>query len=301
MYHTVLARAPHELEKHYDEHSPLRDTPMGNLVTDAYRELTGTDLGITALGLISEKFAKGPILGADLFRSLSYGYDVETGFGFRMATFDITGAELVKGMEIGLSQLEIGDDFFLQYAGLRFSYDPLRPIGERVDLASIRVNGRKWSPYATYSATVNTGIAMLLPMLGVGVENLQWRDELEYDVVREYIAAKGTVAVNHQGRIMEHAGRKETAAAGAAAKSVSAYPNPFNPATTITVPLAGEGHVRVALYNALGQQVGLVADGEFDAGVHEFRWDAGSMPAGLYFCRVSSAEINTAVKLMLVK
>jgi hypothetical protein len=301
MYHTVLARAPHELSKHYDERLPLRDTPMGNLVTDSYRALTGTDLAITALGLISEKFPKGPILGADLFRTLSYGYDEATGFGFRMATFNISGMELVKGMEIGLSQLEIGDDFFLQYAGLRFSYDPLRPIGERVDLASIRVNGKKWSPYATYSTTVNTGIAMLLPMLGVAVENLQWRDELEYDVVKWYIASKGALVVNPQGRIMEHAGKTETAAARTGATPASAYPNPFNPATTISVPLASDGHVRVTLYNAIGQEVGTLADGDFDAGVHEFRWEAGSMPAGVYFCRIAAPEMTQTVKVQLLK
>jgi 5'-nucleotidase len=301
MYHTVLATAPHELGKRYDPDLPLRDTPMGNLVTDSYRASTGTDLAITALGLISEKISRGPILGADLFRALSYGYDEATGFGFRMVTFDITGYELVRGMEIGLSQLEIGDDFFLQYAGLRFSYDPFRPPGERVDLASIRVNGRKWSPGATYSVTVNTGIAMLLPMLGVTVENLQWRDELEYDVVKEYLAAKRTLVAGHSGRIREHAGRTETATSTRGVESASAYPNPFNPSTTISVPLAADGRLRVTLYNAIGQEVGELADGDFSAGVHEFRWDAGSMPAGIYFCRISAAEVTRTVKLGLLR
>jgi hypothetical protein len=301
MYHTVLAVAPRELGKRYDDHVPLRDTPMGNLVTDSYRALTGTDLAITALGLISEKFSNGPILGADLFRTLSYGYDEATGFGFRMATFDIAGYELVRGMEIGLSQLGIGDDFFLQYSGLRFSYDPLRPVGERVDLGSIRVNGRKWSPGATYSATVNSGVAMLLPMLGVTVENLEWRDELEYDVVKDYITSKGALVVNPQGRIMAHSGKKAIALAGAGATPASAYPNPFNPSTTISVPLAADGRLRVNVYNAIGQEVGVLADGDFSAGVHEFRWDAGSMPAGIYFCRISAAEVTRTVKLGLLK
>ncbi|HLF13934.1 MAG TPA: 5'-nucleotidase C-terminal domain-containing protein [Bacteroidota bacterium] len=304
MYRTVIARAPAELGKRYDERLPLRDTPMGNLVTDAYRTRTGTDLAITALGLISEKLSEGPILGADLFRSLSYGFDEATGFGFKMATFDITGAELARGMEIGLSQLEIGDDFFLQYSGLRFSYVPAKPVGERVDLASIRVNGKKWSPFSMYSVTVNAGIAMLLGSLGVSVEDLEFRDELEYDVVREYLAAMGTVVSNPQGRVMEHAGKSDAAVEAAVRKavsSVSAYPNPFNPSTTLSVTLASQGRVTVSMYNALGQEVARLADGEYDAGTHEFRWEAAGMPAGIYFCRVSGSDFQTPVKVLLVK
>ncbi len=304
MYQTVIARAPRELSKHYNERLPMRDTPMGNLVTDAYRKKTGTDLAITALGLISENIAKGPILGADLFRSLSYGYDEATGFGFRMATFDITGAGLVRGMEIGLSQLEVGDDFFLQYSGLRFSYDPSKPVGGRVDVGSIRVGGRKWSPTRVYSVTVNTGIAMLLGSLGVGVENLEWRDELEYDVVRDFIAGRRPVVSRPEGRIMEH--RRGCAVAAQAvvaedAPEVSAYPNPFNPSTTLSVSLPSGGNVAVAVYNAIGQEVARLADGAYGAGVHEFRWEAGGMPSGFYFCRVSGPGLQKIVKLLLMK
>jgi hypothetical protein len=219
-----------------------------------------------------------------------------------MATLDINGMELVKGMEIGLSQLEISDDFFLQYSGLRFSYDPTKPVGGRVDIASIRVNGKKWSPSATYSVTVNTGIAMLLPMLGVNVENLVYRDELEYDVVKAYIRRMRTVVAHSEGRIIEHACKsKQLAAAMVGASTVSAYPNPFNPATTVSVSLPSEGRLIATMYNSIGQEVGRLADGEFEAGVHEFRWDASAMPAGVYFCRVSAAQTNGMVKVLLVK
>jgi hypothetical protein len=301
MYSAVLGKAPNGLAKRYVERNPERDTPIGNLVTDAFRARTGTDLAITALGLISERLYRGPILGADLFRSLSYGYDVETGFGFRMATFDIAGAELVKGMEIGLSQIEVSDDLFLQYSGLRFSYDPLRPAGERVDVGSIRINHKKWSPTATYSVTVNTGIAMLLGMLDVDVSNLRMRDELEYDVVRDYILGMKTIETSSQGRITEHAGKVRPGASGCGRRAMTAYPNPFNPSTTFSVPLVSDGHVRVTLYNSIGQEVATLADGEFDAGVHEFRWDAGAMPAGVYFCRIAAAGVNETVKVQLLK
>jgi hypothetical protein len=204
-------------------------------------------------------------------------------------------------MEIGLSQLKVSDDLFLQYSGLSFSYDPLRPVGERVDLRSIRVGHGKWSPGATYSVTVNSGIAMLLGMLGIEVGNLEFRDELEYDVVRDYILTMKTVAVNSQGRIQEQERKSPQAAAAGCRTTVAAYPNPFNPATTISVPVTAGGHLRVTVYNAIGEEVATLADGEFDAGVHEFRWDAGAMPAGVYFCTIAAAEMRQTVKVQLLK
>jgi hypothetical protein len=57
----------------------------------------------------------------------------------------------------------------------------------------------------------------------------------------------------------------------------------------------------VTLYNAIGQEVGTLADGDFDAGVHEFRWEAGSMPAGVYFCRIAAPEMTQTVKVQLLK
>jgi len=304
LFHDVIAKAPSDVNKRFDAHLPLRDAPMGNLVTDAYRAYAGTDVAITALGLISEKLSRGPILGADLFRSLSYGFDEETGFGFKMATFDIPGVELVKGMEIGLSQLEIGDDFFLQYSGMRFNYDPSKPVGERVDLSSIRINGRKWSPAATYSVCVNTGIAMLLGSLGVSVDNLVLHDRLEYDVVREYIAGMKNVAVNSQGRIREHVrptvrGKGSVAAEGIAA--ATAYPNPFNPATTVSVTLDAAGPLSIVVHNVLGQEVAVLASGDYGVGTHEFRWDAENSPAGFYFCRITGQGVQKVVKLLLLK
>jgi len=304
MYHTVIGRAPKELAKRFDEKGPCRDTPMGNLVTDAYRRETGTDVAITALGLISEKITKGPILGADLFRSLSYGFDEATGFGFKIATFDITGMELVKGMEIGLSQLDVGDDFFLQYSGVRFIYNPSRQVGERVKLASIRINGKKWSPSAVYSVTVNTGIAMLLGSLGVSIDNLVLRDELEYDVVWEHVSGMRSVVSNVEGRIRELPKLKMiagTEAKGNTRLKSRAYPNPFNPTTTFSITLASADHLNLKIYNSLGQEVAVIADGEFGVGTHEIRWEAETMPAGLYFGRISGRTIQENVKVLLVK
>jgi 5'-nucleotidase len=207
VYGTVLARATRDLDMNTNPRQPRRDSPMGNLITDALRDLTGTDIAITANGLISEGIFRGPIVGADVFRAVSYGYDQATGLGFKTATFDITGLELVKALETTLAYLGVNEDFFLQVSGMSFAYDAGAPVGSRVVLSSIRVRGQPLDPFATYTATVNEGIAALIPLMGVQVTNLQLLDDLEYNVVKDFIIGLGRVNYHSEGRILDVTGR----------------------------------------------------------------------------------------------
>ncbi len=286
LYHEVVATTPNDISKFLDVKTPLRDTPLGNLVTDAYREFTGTDIAIDALGLISEKLYKGKIVGADIFRTLSYGYDPATGYGLTLATLDIKGSELVKGMEFGLSQLGITDDFFLQYSGMRFRYDPQMPVGQRVILSSIDIHGQGFNPEATYSATVNSGAVMLLGLIGINVENVVMLPDYEFNVVKNFIAEKHEISYQSQGRILEMPRNIPLAAQGkkpAKGITVGNSPNPFNPSTIIHYELPDVGQVRVAIFNTIGQQVALLVDGEGTAGAHDVTWNAAGEASGVYF------------------
>ncbi len=203
VYHMTLARATRDLEMTTDPRQPKRDSAMGDLITDALREKTGTDIAITANGLISEGIFKGPIVGIDLFRPVSYGYDPPTGLGLKIATFEITGAELVKALEIGLAYLGVNEDFFLQVSGMSFAYNAKADPGSRVVLASIRVHGRPLDLGAKYTATVNEAIAALIPYMGVQVSNLQLLPDLEYDVLKDFVMDLGRVNYQSEGRILD--------------------------------------------------------------------------------------------------
>lgn len=202
VYGIEVATARRPITKDWDR-GIFRDSPMGDLVTDALRLRTGADIAITANGLISEGLPEGPLVAADVFRTVSYGYDLETGLGLRVATFDITGAELVHGLEATLAFLGISRDFFLEVSGMRFSYDPQEPVGSRVVLSSVRIGHERLSLSRTYSVAVNTGIVVLLPMLGVEVSNVQLLPILEYEAVLDRVRALGTLDARSEGRIRE--------------------------------------------------------------------------------------------------
>jgi hypothetical protein len=81
----------------------------------------------------------------------------------------------------------------------------------------------------------------------------------------------------------------------------SAYPNPFNPATTISVQTKEDGHLSVAVFNVYGQQVAELAKGYYAAGTYQFAWDAGHATNGVYICRLMTRNKTQTTKLILMK
>ena len=65
------------------------------------------------------------------------------------------------------------------------------------------------------------------------------------------------------------------------------YPNPFNPSTTLRYGLPEAALVRLVVYNALGQEVADLAEGEMAAGYHEVKWKAAGLASGIYFARLT--------------
>nr|MBN2278146.1 T9SS type A sorting domain-containing protein [candidate division Zixibacteria bacterium] len=79
------------------------------------------------------------------------------------------------------------------------------------------------------------------------------------------------------------------------------YPNPFNPTTSISFSLPEKATVRLEIFNLLGQSVSILADEEFPAGHHELVWNAGDVPSGVYFYRISTGKQNLTRKMLLLK
>ena len=65
-----------------------------------------------------------------------------------------------------------------------------------------------------------------------------------------------------------------------------AYPNPFNPSTTIRFDVPVHSHIRLSLYDVLGRELDPLFDGDLPPGRHEVRWDASGMASGMYYVRM---------------
>jgi hypothetical protein len=79
------------------------------------------------------------------------------------------------------------------------------------------------------------------------------------------------------------------------------YPNPFNPATSIRYDLPEASFVQLKVYNALGEEVATLVNGEVAAGRHETVWDAANYPSGVYICRIHAEAPVSARKMILMK
>ena len=64
------------------------------------------------------------------------------------------------------------------------------------------------------------------------------------------------------------------------------YPNPFNPTTIIEFTLPYPEEIRLEVYNLLGQQVMLLAEGSHSAGAHQVQFDGSGLASGIYLYRL---------------
>ncbi len=70
------------------------------------------------------------------------------------------------------------------------------------------------------------------------------------------------------------------------------FPNPFNPATTISFNLAVDSKVSLKVYNALGQEVSVLANATFAAGSHNLGFDASALTSGIYVYTIDATGVD---------
>jgi photosystem II stability/assembly factor-like uncharacterized protein len=83
--------------------------------------------------------------------------------------------------------------------------------------------------------------------------------------------------------------------------TLSAYPNPFNPATVISLDMPAMAHATLRVYNLLGQSVETLTDRTLPAGHYAISFDASNLPSGIYFVRLESQNISKTQRLILLR
>ena len=86
------------------------------------------------------------------------------------------------------------------------------------------------------------------------------------------------------------------------------YPNPFNPQTAIQYDLPVQSHVKLSVFNLMGQQVATLVEGVREAGAYTVRWDGRDrdgreLAGGVYLYRLRTGDgkrVETR-KLVLVR
>ncbi len=79
------------------------------------------------------------------------------------------------------------------------------------------------------------------------------------------------------------------------------YPNPFNPSTRISYTLPASGQVSLKVFNLLGMEVASLASGIQEAGQHEVVFDGTQLASGVYFYRLTAANVSLTRKMVFMK
>jgi hypothetical protein len=80
-----------------------------------------------------------------------------------------------------------------------------------------------------------------------------------------------------------------------------AYPNPFNPTTTISFSLPSRSFVSLKIFDALGREVSILLADELPAGTYTRQWNASTLSSGVYFYELASGSNLMIKKMMLLK
>ena len=84
------------------------------------------------------------------------------------------------------------------------------------------------------------------------------------------------------------------------------YPNPFNHSTLIKYDIPRRSHVTITIYNILGQKITTLLDQEIPQGNYSVAWDGRNshgitVSSGIYYCRLSFGNVQSAVKVIYLK
>lgn len=83
------------------------------------------------------------------------------------------------------------------------------------------------------------------------------------------------------------------------------YPNPFNPVTKIRFDIPVErianSFYKLAVYDALGIEISVLADEHLSPGSYEVEWNASALASGIYFYSLETANFKETKRMLLLK
>ena len=166
----------------------------------------------------------------------------------------------------------------------------------RVSL-NYRLNLMAWM-HVGMASTGNDSYATTLPPLAIPGTVLNYTFEAEDDesLITTWpdsgyitIVIDGLIAVDEQSQLPVTTALLQN------------YPNPFNSSTNINFTLAQLSQVKLAIYDILGQEITILADGILPPGNHNYQFDSSDLPSGIYFYRLTADDYTYSRRMIMLK
>lgn len=176
-----------------------QEAAIGNLIADAMRQAVNADVAITNGGGIradKEYPAGAKITRRDIFSELP--------FGNKTVKLEVTGEQIVKALENGLSQVEQVAGRFPQVSGITVKADVTKPAGSRV--LEVKIGGALLDPNKTYTLATNDFMANGGDGYTAFVGAKQLIGPIDAQImasqVIDYVAGQGTISPKVEGRVV---------------------------------------------------------------------------------------------------
>ncbi|WP_158738236.1 5'-nucleotidase C-terminal domain-containing protein [Alteribacillus sp. YIM 98480] len=162
-----------------------QETNLGNLVTDAMREMTDADIAITNGGGIRDNMEAGDVTLQDVLTAFPFPNTV--------VAIELTGEQIIEAIEHGIRMYPEQNGGFPHISGAQFTFDPSQEPGARIQ--EFTINGETLDEHETYVAATNDFLAAG----GDGYESFTEGEtifesgEVLSDVISEYITAGKTI------------------------------------------------------------------------------------------------------------
>lgn len=79
------------------------------------------------------------------------------------------------------------------------------------------------------------------------------------------------------------------------------FPNPFNPVTEINYSIPEDQHVKISVYNLIGRELKLLVNENQNAGNYSVRFNAGTLPSGIYYYKITAGKFTQVRKMIVIK
>ena len=81
----------------------------------------------------------------------------------------------------------------------------------------------------------------------------------------------------------------------------SAYPNHFNPSTSLSYSIPSDGNVQLSVYDINGRLIESLVDSYQEAGSYNAVWNASDVSSGVFFVRLVASSNVLTQKVLLIK
>jgi 2',3'-cyclic-nucleotide 2'-phosphodiesterase (5'-nucleotidase family) len=274
-----------------------KSTDVGCLITTAFRQWGGTDIGFTTSGLSAQQLYQGPIVGNDIVRMLGYGLNQFDGLGYNMVKFNIKGEDLYQGIMFTLftSWTDLDDEFFPQVSGMQIMY-----ANDRSGYVEIYIDGEPINTEKYYSLTTTVFVAAILTeFLELPITDYTlFEENSDFIVVLDYVATLQNItseSVSCQNVI---------ATPGVSVPEifkadVSFSPNPASEIVNISVNSAMSGNYDVLIYDYRGMKSISLGSYFLDGEINQLSVNTTNLPNGAYLVKISNGSINHIGKLII--